>query len=171
MIILAALLLAAPTEARPGTPAACALLSATDIAEVQGTAPEALKPAERSDGEIVSQQCLFLLPKYAQSVSLEVRRPRNGAPAASLRKRWRRLTEIPTEGEAEREREKEGEHRGPRRVSGIGRQALWMGQSRAGALYVLTRRAILRISVGGAGDDDSKLNACKTLARRALARL
>jgi hypothetical protein len=65
-----------------------------------------------------------------------------------------------------------GEERAPpRRVEGIGKRALWVGNAKSSALYVLGRRGIVRISVGGPAGPEAKLAACKSLARRVLRRM
>jgi hypothetical protein len=161
MPIVALLLLAAPPAQVP----ACALLTGEEIAEVQGAAPIGARPSEQVDGEVSYRSCYFQLPAAAQSVSLQLRQPAPGAARSVLQRRWRKLSQ-PREAE-------EGEHEkhGPRSVLGVGDSALFLGEARAGALYVLTGGAILRISVGGAATLESKIEACKQLAQRALARL
>jgi hypothetical protein len=137
----------------------CALLRPAEIKQVQGAAPlQAVPSPPRPDGPLVAEQCFYRLPDPARSVSLEVRR----APQAALRARWERMSESDEPGE---------ERSPPRRVKGIGRRALWVGNGKVSALYVLGRRGIVRISVGGPAGPDAKLAACKSLARWVLRRM
>ncbi len=137
----------------------CALLRPAEIKLVQGAAPVQVVPSPpQTDGPLVAEQCFYRLPNPARSVSLEVRR----APPAELRERWELMTDSDQSGE---------ERAPPRRVKGIGKRALWVGNAKSSALYVLGRRGIVRISVGGPAGPEAKLAACKSLARRVLRRM
>lgn len=59
----------------------------------------------------------------------------------------------------------------PRPIPGAGDEAFWTGDARAGALYVLSADAVLRISVGGVSDEEERIRRSKVLARAALNRL
>jgi len=59
----------------------------------------------------------------------------------------------------------------PKRLDGIGKEAYWSGNRFGGALYVLAKDAIVRISFGGPGSADDKLAKSKALAQKALSRL
>jgi hypothetical protein len=91
-------------------------------------------------------------------------------------------------GEKEREREKAREQAkkdkpkagggeeeegaaAPERVKGLGDEAFWIASRVGGALYVLKKDVFFRISVGGAGDEKTKLKKSKTLAQQALKRI
>jgi hypothetical protein len=56
-------------------------------------------------------------------------------------------------------------------VKGIGDDAIWSGNRVSGALYVLTTNTILRISLGGIGTQELKVERAKMLARRLLPKL
>ncbi len=100
----------------------CALLRPAEIKLVQGAAPVQVVPSPpQTDGPLVAEQCFYRLPDPSRSVSLEVRR----APQAALRARWERMSESDEPGEARSP---------PRRVKGIGRRALWVGNAKASAL-------------------------------------
>ena len=71
-------------------------------------------------------------------------------------------------GDGKKPEEKESR---PEKISGVGDDAYWEASGIAGALYVLKKDVILRISVGGASDIKTKLEKSKTLAQKALARL
>lgn len=56
-------------------------------------------------------------------------------------------------------------------VEGVGDEAYWVGNRLAGALYVRGGDAFIRLSVGGKGGEQEKLQRSKRLARRILKRL
>jgi hypothetical protein len=69
-------------------------------------------------------------------------------------------------------REEEDEHQSAvRKVSGVGDTAVWSGNRMSGALYVLKGNAIVRISVGGKGSEDEKIERSRKLAAIALRKL
>src|SRR5215213_8726990 len=85
----------APPAATPAPAAAqipqsrtCALLSAEELKEVQGEAPEAGQGSEHATGPLSMSQCFFRLPTFARSVNLEVVRAARGADA--LQEYWRK---------------------------------------------------------------------------------
>jgi hypothetical protein len=137
---------------------ACALLSATDVASVQGE-----KPAEvrESSPQADRSHCFYALPTASKSVSLEVTR---GPQATQLAERLR---------EAAGTRRKEGEEQEEvvEPVKGLGDAAYWAGGVRLGGLYVERRDVLLRLALGGPEPREAKLQKLRRLARRALARL
>jgi hypothetical protein len=108
------------------------------------------------------QQCLYALPDFSGSVSLELTR------GAKVRELWK---ERFGEKESEASREGEEEEERPERVRGIGDQAFWTGNPRLGGLYVLRKGAMLRLSVGGNDPKAKKLRRLTALARFALRRM
>jgi hypothetical protein len=66
---------------------------------------------------------------------------------------------------------KEEERKPPQKIEGVGEEAFWIGNRIGGALYVLKNNAILRISVGGADNQETKINKSKALSLKALPRL
>jgi hypothetical protein len=72
-----------------------------------------------------------------------------------------------------REEEREGEEEGgvPRRVPGVGDEAFWSGGEKNAALYVLTKNALVRVSVSSAGETDANIRKAAGLARKVLKRL
>jgi hypothetical protein len=69
------------------------------------------------------------------------------------------------------EREEKEKRVPPKRLDGIGEEAYWSGTRFGGALYVLAKDAIVRISVGGPDNEENKIEKSKELAEKALARL
>ena len=141
--------------------AVCSLLTSAEIARVQGEAPKEQKPSEHPGETLHSEQCFYLLPTFAKSISLEVTR---GAVKAQWKKTFHE--------KHEREEEEKGEKQpGPSRIRGVGEEAFWVGDARAGGLYVLKKQAMLRLSIGGAETLKEKQKKLKALARSALSRL
>jgi len=59
----------------------------------------------------------------------------------------------------------------PRKIDGLGEEAYWIGDERMGALNVRHANRFLTISVGGGGDQETKIKKCGDVARIILARL
>ncbi|MBA3242476.1 MAG: hypothetical protein H0T60_14700, partial [Acidobacteria bacterium] len=59
----------------------------------------------------------------------------------------------------------------PRPVDGLGEEAFWLGNNKMGALYVLNKNRMVRVSVGGPDEEGSKIEKSKKLAEKALKRL
>jgi hypothetical protein len=135
---------------------ACALLTAAEIAAVQGEKP--VRPRETPG----ASRCVFALPTAAKSVSVEVTR---GAQAASFADHLRLA--------AAEEGEEAGGHDTPavERVEGMGDEAFWALGIPAGSLYVRQGATLLRIVVGGDESKEAKLGKLRLLVPKALARL
>jgi hypothetical protein len=142
----------------------CALLTSDELKAVQGEALQTTLPSEREYGEYFIAQCYYQLPTITNSVVLNVTTPKERGK--SVKEFWRT-----THAEPRRRKKSEEKESRPEKISGVGEDAYWEASGIAGALYVLKKDVILRISVGGAGDSRSKLEKCKTLAQKALARL
>jgi hypothetical protein len=160
---------------------ACALLTSDDVKAVQGEPVRDSKASRRSDGALSVSQCFFSTATFNKSVSLEVTR---GGAGTSARKFWdarfERAREEGGKGERERrEREKKDERKGgeeeeeslPTPVKGIGDEAYWASSHVNGILYVLKGDAFIRVSIGGADDNATRLKKSKALAQKAISRL
>jgi hypothetical protein len=164
---------------------ACALLTTEEVKAVQGEPIKETKLSARSDGGFSISQCFFSLPTFTNSISLAVTQQADGQGARDPREFWRETfhrdaAEVRREREREKEREKErgGEGEGeeeeevePERIRGVGDEAFWMGSRVGGALYVLKGNGYIRISIGGAADQESKIKRSKALAQKAVSRL
>ena len=177
---------------------ACALLTSDEIKSVQGEAITESKASASSDAGFSITQCFYRTPTFTKSVSLGV--TRTGAGGQSIREFWHERFERASEeaerererergskSEREREREREREKKGaaerkggeeeeeegapPTPVKGVGDEAYWASSRVNGTMYVLKKDAIIRISIGGADDDATRLRKTKALAAKALARL
>ena len=61
----------------------------------------------------------------------------------------------------------------PKKITGIGDEAFWSGNRVGGALYVLNRGkdVFIRISIGGADKEETRIDKSKKLAQMAIDRL
>lgn len=159
---------------------ACALLTSEEIKAVQGEPIKETKLTARSDGGFSISQCFFTLPTFTNSISLAITQQADGQGARDPKEFWketfhRDAAEMKREREREREREKgeaeEEKETEPEKVSGVGDEAFWMGSRVGGALYVLKANSYVRISIGGAADQESKIKRSKALAQKIVSRL
>jgi hypothetical protein len=162
--------------ARTGGPPldACSLLTAADLARVQGGSLQATIPSGDAAGTVATTQCFYRLDRFASSVSLSVTRA-GGSRAArrELRARWERLLhrqgDQRMEGERDRGQEESSSSWTP--IAGLGEDAFLIGGRGSVSLYVLAPGAYLRVSVGGPGDPAEWSRKAQALARTALGRL
>jgi hypothetical protein len=178
------------TPAGPSTPAAatavkpkvdaCALLTSKEVESVQGEAIKETKLSGQSAGGYSMSQCFFTLPTLTNSISLLVAQKGEGAGANDPRDFWRntfheKAGEKGRERERERDKKKgeEEEEEGapPQKVTGIGDEAYWTGSSVGGALYVLKGNSYIRLSIGGAAKQATRIKKSKALAAKAISRL
>ena len=180
-----------PTPAALATPnvsAACRMLSADDVREVQGEAPQEAQGGEHVAGGLTMSQCFYRLPTFSKSVNIEVLRPAPGSSPEVIAEFWRQRFHTSAkderarekEEEAERERQK-GREKGaraeeereakPLRVEGVGEEAYWSGNQITAALSVLGKDAVLRVSIGGPDPQEEKIKKARTLALKILGSL
>jgi hypothetical protein len=147
---------------------ACGLLMASDIRRVQSAAVKEIKPSSEQRRGLHFGQCVYATTDFAHSVSLTVITAKEHGGVG----RYWQETFRETEGRREKNtsRDEEGEQEA-RRLAILGREALWTGDSRAGALYVLAPDAVLRISVGGVAHEEERIRRSRQLASAALRRL
>lgn len=187
-----------PVVATPeGKVAVCDLLTSKDLQAVQGEALKETKPSARSEGGFMISQCFFSLPTFTNSISLLVAQRGESAGARDPKEFWKetfhradeeerqRAKEKEKEREREKEkskdkdkakesasaREEEEEGAPPEKIAGLGDDAYWTGNRVGGALYALKGNTYIRISVGGPGDQKSKIKKTKALAQVILKRL
>jgi len=148
--------------AMPAAFDACALLTPTDVKDVQGEEPVESTASEQRDGNLIIHQCFFRLTEFSKSVSLSA--------GIVGRAYWERMfAERSDSKEEEGEREDRGNAR--RTVRRLGDEAFWLPSPVGGTLYVRQGENLLRIAVGGKASDAGRLAAATMLARRALPRL
>jgi hypothetical protein len=179
-----------PPPAAPAALDACALLTHDEVAGVQEDEVVEAAPSRQVSDELEAARCFYRTGDFARSVSLEVtRRGPSLGDGPGARERWRSLfagagDDEEREGEAEgrsRRHHPSGEIAAPAEapderseavaVEGLGEEAFWVGTAVYGALYVLHGDAYLRLSLGGPGDLESKLQRARRLAAAALPRL
>lgn len=164
------LLIAGTLQSGPGTqPArACALLSAVDIQRVQDATLKETKPSNEQRKGLQFGQCVYATTDFAHSVSVTlITADRRGA----VQRYWEDIFRETEERQAENVPRAEKDEPPARRMSRLGTEAFWTGDARAGALYVLGERAMLRISVGGVADEAERIRRSRLLATAALRRL
>jgi hypothetical protein len=154
---------------------ACTLLTSDDIKAVQGETLKTTKPSQQAGHEFVIDICYYELPTPSNSISLSLAEP-NPDKKDSVREFWENTFGDSEHGRKEKEREREGEGEieegaPPRKIAGLGQEAFWFSSPIGGVLYVLKGNHYIRISVGGKGTSEAKLNKSKALAKKALARL
>ncbi len=173
---------ASPADGAGGS---CALIEASEIASVQGAQVRGTTPSHRQSGDFAISQCYYTASSADGtknlSVHLEVTRAAQGGQP--VKEFWEERfgrgepggrekgERAEKKGEGEREGEEGEESAPPRRVPGVGEEAFWLGNPKAGALYVLKGDNIVRVSVGGPDDVKTKIEKSKRLAAFALKRL
>jgi hypothetical protein len=145
-------------------PNACQVLSARDVARVQGARPKSTKLKETNNRELQVSQCLFTLPRLSDSVSVDVMR-------GDTRGFWKKHFDGVRDEQLASTKPRPEREAHAIRVDGIGDAAVWSGNRLAGALYVMKGETIVRVSVGGDATQEQKIERAKKLATRALRRL
>jgi len=171
--MLTALLFMMGTAANsPRLPNACQLLTARDIARVQGQEFKSAKLTESDANGLTVSQCFYALPSFTSSVSVDLMR---GKTTTFWRSHFANARDAKDEDDEDRDRsaprESEEHESAARKVRGVGDAAVWSGNRVAGALYVLKGDTIVRVSVGGSGTQEQKIERSKKLAARALRKL
>jgi hypothetical protein len=144
---------------------ACALIAPAEIAVVMGHPVKETKTSKPTSSETSSferWQCFYTVEPFDRSVSLEVTRNNPNVRHNALAQFWKKTFQ---EAKDTRKSVK------PKAVPAIGDEAFWVGDNKAGALYVLKNDSYLRISIGGPDDESVKIEKLKTLAQNALKRL
>jgi hypothetical protein len=158
----------------------CSLLTAQEIEDVQRSPIKDKKNSERANGGLLMTQCVFIAADFPQSVSLAISHTDpSDAAKRSVTAYWKETFGRYSEPEEARERDKrssgsakeEKEGVPPKKIEGIGDDAYWLADRVGGALYVLKKDAILRLSLGGKQTEETRLEKSKALAQKALARL
>ena len=175
----------AATASSAGALDACALIEKSEIASVQGAEVQQMQPTSQKSGDLEISQCYYTATSAAPSKNLSVfvqviQLAAGSARRDALKEFWEerfgreskeKKREEREKREAREEAEEEEAINPPLRVSGIGNEAFWLGSSRGGALYVLRKEKVLRVSVGGEDDAKAQIERSKALAKKALARL
>jgi hypothetical protein len=161
--------------------AACALVTTDEVAAIQGVTIIDAKSSAGPTTGLVMSQCYYTSKEANQSVSLAViSGDAENSSGSETRKYWentiRRFTEQEPDGEKRKEKngreggEEEEKKIPPKKIDGVGDEAYWSGNRFGGALYVLSKDLIIRVSVGGADNEQTKIDKCKALAQKAIDR-
>ena len=134
---------------------------------MQGEPVQQTTPTTQTVSGFAVSQCYFALPTHSNSIVVTVTQG-PGANAGELSKHW---NEMFHPGEKRAEGGEESDKTPPREIHGLGEAAYWTGSSISGALYVLKGNRYLRVSVGGPGDVNAKIDKAETLAEFMLKRL
>jgi hypothetical protein len=151
---------------------ACALLTTEEIQSVQGVAVTEQKPSEETQGKLRFAQCVFAAADFTRSVSLAlIAANREGFTVDPVHAYWEKSFRRPLVGDAVTPRARTRQKNLPQPILGLGEEAFWTGDARAGALYVRSGPFAFRISVGGVTEEAERIRRSTALARAALARL
>jgi hypothetical protein len=189
--------LEAVAEAKPESAAAkfdaCGLLTGAEIEAIMGSPLKETKSSGAANEGMRVSQCFYTAQEFTKSVSLAVTRSDPGSPVKrGANAYWEEMFGRFRNEEKEKTRESESdkekkeslreqrekgkeEERGapPKKISGVGDEAFWIGNRVGGALYVLKKDkdTFTRISVGGPDKEEIKIDKCKALAQKAINRL
>jgi hypothetical protein len=167
VVLVWGLLQAMNGAARPAA-GVCDLLTAGDIERVQSTTVKEVKTSNEQRRGMHFGQCVYATADFAHSVSLTlITAASRGAVETYWDATFRERDERP-ERKVSRDEEDEPE---ARRIAGLGTDAFWTGDARAGALYVRRADVMLRISVGGVADEEERILRSRQLAKAALRRV
>jgi hypothetical protein len=151
---------------------ACSVLPNEDFSAVQGEKLIDAKGSQRREGGLAVSQCFLLAPTYSKSVSLVISRAsKDGVTSFVIKEKW---DDIFHQESADRDRDEEDEKDAvgePIKVRGIGDEAYWTGNARGGALYVLAKNSIIRLSLGGSDAQNQRIEKAKRLAKNIVKRL
>jgi hypothetical protein len=147
----------------------CSLLTSQEIEAIQGAPLKDTKPSVNSQGGLNVSQCYFLLPVAADSIVLTVTKG-NGLNSRDSKQSWERIFRGDQEEEREREKQ-ESKAPPPEKIGGLGDEAFWAPRRFGGTLYALKGDTYISLSVGGSGDQATKLQKSKALAEIVLKRL
>lgn len=165
----------------------CALITKQEIETIQGSPVKETKSSVRSDAGFRVSQCLYTAEDFSKSVSLAVtqRDPASSGKRA-VKDFWnetfKRFADEEKKSNSDKEERqslgeqahREGEERTfipPRKIDGIGDDAFWSPNPVGGAIYVLKKDLLIRLSIGGRDNEEGRLDKSKSLAQKAINRL
>jgi hypothetical protein len=171
----------------------CGLISKEEIEEIVGSPLKDRKSNESSSEGLRMSQCFYTAAEFSKSVSLAITQSDpSSATRRSANEFWKetfdRYDKNGKEGEREStgdkekkqslknqagERGEEKEAVPPKKIPGIGDEAFWNGNRVGGVLYVLKKEkdVFIRLSIGGADKEETRIEKSKKLAQKALDRL
>jgi hypothetical protein len=155
---------------------ACALIEKLEIASVQGVEVQQMQPTRQKNGDLDISQCYYTAISADGSKNLSVyvqviQRDPKSAPREALKEFWKERFGRESKEKRREEKDEEEAINPPLHVSGVGDEAFWLGSSRGGALFVLKKDRVVRVTVGGSNDAKAQIEKSKTLAKKALTHL
>ncbi len=146
---------------------ACRLIEKSEIESMQGAKVREIVPSGSSKGALTISRCHYTVfssdGSKNLSVHLEVMRNDPTEPAQDPVKA---LWSERFQGAKDTKKSE-----APKSIAGVGDGAYWVGNSKIGALYALQKDKLVRLSVGGPGDEEMKIRKAKALAEKVLKRL
>jgi hypothetical protein len=170
-------------QARPAEPkiAACKLITTEEVGAIQGAKITDTKSSAGWSGNLLMSQCYYAAMEPNKSVSVAVIEKDPQSAESGPRGFWNQTFKETARSENEpgeknensgREPHEEQDRKIPRKkIDGVGEEAFWSGNRFGGALYVLKNDVIVRVSVGGPDDQETKIAKSKALVEKALSRL
>lgn len=146
------------------------MLTSKEIEAIQGEPLMDTKPRINSQGGLTVSQCYFLLPTASESIIVTVTQKTKDADARDPKQSWEEIFHV-DKARASSRKEEENEATAPQKITGLGDEAFWAPRRFGGKLYVLKDNLYISVSVGGAGDQTTKLQKSKALAEIVLKRL
>ena len=151
----------------------CGLITLDEIQTTQGSPMSGTKNSARSDGGFRVSQCFYTATEFSKSVNLAVVQRDPAHPSKrSPRDFWKEKFD-PYENEQPQIHSGGEKEKGPapKKITGLGDEAYWVGNRFGGTLYVLKGDAFIAVGLGGTDDEETKLTKSKALAQKALQRL
>jgi hypothetical protein len=159
--------IASNAESSKGKIDACALLTSKEVQSVQNEPLNETKRSGQFQVGFAVSQCYFALPTSKQFDQPNNDTERRGSSARDPKQWWKETFHR------DKDQDKGGDERkekaaAPAKISKLGHEAFWSGNRVGGERYVLKGNSFIRISVGGAGDQGSRIEKLKVLARKVL---
>ncbi len=178
LLLLCSLLLDLPgcNKRETSSPAprdVCGLITLDEIQTTQGSPMSGIKNSARSDGGFRVSQCFYTATEFSRSVNLAVVQRDPAHPSKrSPRDFWKEKFD-PYENEQPQIHSGGEKEKGPapKKITGLGDDAYWVGNRFGGMLYVLKGDVFISVGIGGTDDEETKLTKSKALAEKALQRL
>jgi hypothetical protein len=144
----------------------CGLIRKEEVEAIVQSPIEETKAVGGADGSLLISQCFYLSGPAHLAVSLSVTRADpKPSPNERIKKYWSEM--FSAEERAENSEPEEKNRSAPTKVEGLGEEAYWAGA----ALSVLKNDSLIRIGIGGGGDEETRLGKAKAIAAKVLARL
>ena len=151
---------------------ACGLLRSSDFQRVQGEQLKDVKPTDRVENGLHVAQCFYSLATSSKSVALTLMMRDSGPNGRDPREFWNETFHREKGHSAEKEPDSEEEREAAvEAIRGVGDEAFWSGNRFGGALYILKGNTLVRLSIGGADNQETRIEKSKALAQTVLRHL